>query len=130
MNSFDLCAKDLEKSINKLKKFQKKFTPLISTKTHNIGQQSLQYLQGIFLEKGRGNMTKYAKQVPDTNNQVLQNFISDSPWDEKPVINLLQKIEVIQLIGDENNGSLHIDESGLKNLGINLLESNDSIVDG
>jgi SRSO17 transposase len=63
-------------------------------------------------------MTNYAKQVPDTNNQVLQNFISDSPWDEKPVIDKLQE-ELIQLIGDKNNGSLHIDESGFKKSGNN-----------
>jgi SRSO17 transposase len=118
MNLFDLCIKDLEKSIDKLKKFQKKFTSAISTKTRNIEQQSLQYLQGIFLEKGRGNMTNYAKQVPDTNNQVLQNFISDSPWDVKPVIDQLQK-ELIKLIADKKDGSLHIDESGFKKSGKN-----------
>jgi SRSO17 transposase len=118
MNSFDLCVIDLEDSLDKLKKFQGKFKSTISTKTRNIEQQSLQYLQGILLEKGRGSMTNYAKQVPDTNNQVLQNFISDSPWDEKPVIDKLQN-EVIQLIGDKHNGSLHIDESGFKKSGNN-----------
>ena len=118
MNSFDLCVIDLEESFDKLKKFQNKFKPTISTKTRNIEQQSLQYLQGILLEKGRGNMTNYAKQVPDTNNQMLQNFISDSPWDEKPVIDKLQK-EVIQLIADKHNGSLHIDESAFKKSGKN-----------
>ncbi|MCD4845035.1 MAG: hypothetical protein K8R25_11175 [Methanosarcinales archaeon] len=45
-------------------------------------------------------MINFTKQVPDTNNQVLQNFISDSPWDEKPLINQLQK-ELIKLIGDK-----------------------------
>jgi len=52
MNLFDLCVKDLENSIDKLKKFQKKFTSTISTKTRNFEQQSLQYLQGIFLDDG------------------------------------------------------------------------------
>ncbi len=36
-------------------------------------------------------MVNYAKNVPETNNQVLQNFISDSPWDEKPVIDQIQR---------------------------------------
>jgi len=36
-------------------------------------------------------------------------------WDEKPVIKQIQD-KVIQLIGDENNGSLHFDESGNKNI--------------
>ena len=118
MNCFNLCVIDLERSLDKLKKFQNKFKSTISTKTRSIEQQSLQYLQGILLEKGRGNMTNFAKQVPNTNNQVLQNFISDSPWDEKPVIDKLQK-EVIQLIADKQNGSLHIDESGFKKSGKN-----------
>ena len=118
MKSFDLCVVDLEESLDKLNKFRNKFKSTISTKTRNLEQQSLQYLQGILLEKGHGNMTNYAKQVPDTNNQVLQNFISDSPWDEKPVIDKLQE-ELMQLIGDKNNGSLHIDESGFKKSGNN-----------
>ncbi len=61
MNSFDLCVKDLEKSLDKLKNFRDKFKSAISTKTRSLKQQSLQYLQGILLEKGRGNMTNYAK---------------------------------------------------------------------
>ena len=61
MNSFDLCVIDLEESLDKLNKFQNKFRSTISTKTRNIKQQSLQYLQGILLEKGRGNMTNFAK---------------------------------------------------------------------
>jgi SRSO17 transposase len=63
-------------------------------------------------------MVNYARNIPDTNNQVLQNFISDSPWDEKPVIDQIQK-DVTQLIGDINNSSLHIDESGFKKSGKN-----------
>ncbi len=58
-------------------------------------------------------MTSYAKVVPETNNQKLQNFISDSPWDEKPVIEQIQ-LDVTNLIGDKTNGSIHIDESGFK----------------
>ena len=48
-------------------------------------------------------MVQYAKKVPNTNNQALQHFISNSPWDEKPVIKQIQE-EMIQLIGDKNNG--------------------------
>lgn len=83
-------------------------------------RQSVQYLQGILLEKGQGNMTNDAKNVPDTNNQSLQNFISNSPWDEKPVIDKIQK-KVSLLIGDKNNGSLHIDESAFKRSGKDLV---------
>lgn len=85
MNFFDLHVEDLKVLTNRLKQFHRKYVSCFHTKTRSAAKQSLQYLQGIFLEKGRGNMVNYAKNVPDTNNQVLQNFISDSPWDEKSV---------------------------------------------
>ena len=102
MDIFKLHASDLDESFENLKQFHQDFTSDFRTKTHNVEQHSLQYLQGIFLEQGRSNMVKYAKKVPDTDNQVLQHFISNSPWDEKPVIKKIQD-KVIQLIGDEND---------------------------
>jgi len=113
MNSPSLCVNDVRNIIYELKNFQKYYTERFRTKTRNLKEQALHYLKGKFLERGRGNMTSYAKVVPDTNNQKLQNFISDSPWDEKPVIEQIQ-FDVTNLIGDKNNGSLHIDESGFK----------------
>ena len=113
MNSPSLCVKDVRTIPHELKKFQKGYTEKFRTKTRNLKDQALQYLKGKFLEKGRGNMTSYAKVVPETNNQRLQNFISDSPWDEKPVIEQIQ-LDVTNLIGDKTNGSIHIDESGIK----------------
>lgn len=113
MKIFKLLSSDLGKSFENLKRFHQDFASDFRTKTCSVEQHSLQYLQGIFLEQGRGNMVKYANKVPDTDNQALQHFISNSPWDEKPVINKIQD-KVIRLIGDENNGSLHFDESGYK----------------
>ncbi len=118
MKFFNLHVEHLERLTDRLRQFQKIFASDFHTKTRSVEKQSLQYLQGIFLEKGHGNMVNYANNVPETNNQVLQNFISDSPWDEKPVIDKIQK-EVTQLIGDKNYGSLHIDESGFKKSGKN-----------
>src|SRR4030066_1445548 len=113
MNSPSLCVKDVKNIISELKNFQKYYTEKFRTKTRNLKEQALHYLKGKFLERGRGNMTSYAKAVPETNNQKLQNFISDSPWDEKPVIEQIQ-LDVTNLIGDKTNGSIHIDESGFK----------------
>jgi hypothetical protein len=110
---FELDINDLDKTFENFKQFHQKFASYFCTKTRSVEHHSLQYLQGTFLEQGRGNMVKYAKTVPDTDNQALQHFISNSPWDEKPVIKKIQE-EVIRQIGDENNGSLHFDESGNK----------------
>lgn len=99
--------------IHELNKYQQKFATLFWTKTRNLKEQALQYLKGKFIEKGRGNMTSYARNIEGTNNQRVQHFISDSPWDEKPIIDQIQ-VDVTNLIGDKINGSIHIDESGFK----------------
>jgi hypothetical protein len=68
MNSSGLCVKDVRNVIHELKNFQKYYTERFRTKTRNLKDQALQYLKGKFLERGRGNMTSYAKVVPETNN--------------------------------------------------------------
>ena len=66
MDFFDLHVEDLKALTNKLKQFHKKYVSCFHTKTRDVSKQSLQYLKGIFIEKGRGNMVNYAKNMPDT----------------------------------------------------------------
>ena len=61
MEIFKLYSSDLDEMFENLKQFHLKFTSDFRTKTHSVEQHSLQYLQGILLEQGRGNMVKYAK---------------------------------------------------------------------
>ena len=63
------------------------------------------------LVKGRGNMVEYSDVVPDSDNQSLQHFISNSPWDDEALTMEIQK-NVIELIGDAKHGSIHADEKG------------------
>ena len=63
-------------------------------------------------------MTSMEKSVPDCNHQSLQNFISDSQWDEEGVISEIQR-QVSELIGNPVHGSVHIDESGFLKSGKN-----------
>jgi SRSO17 transposase len=72
-------------------------------------KQSFQYIQGKLLGKDRGNMCSYAKDVPNCNNQSLQHFVSNSPWNHRPVLDHIQH-DVTAAIGDKNNGSIHVDE--------------------
>lgn len=108
---FKLQIKNLHQSLKKVKHIHEGYIPYFRTKTRNVAKQSSQYLQGLFLEKGRGNITNYAKIVPDCNSQSLQHFISESPWDERPVKDKIQR-DVAELIGDKVNGAIHIDGSG------------------
>ena len=61
-------------------------------------------------------MTNIPKIVPESDNQSLQHFISESTWDDEGAITELQK-RVSELIGDEENGSIHVDESGFPKQG-------------
>lgn len=117
MKLMNLCVKDIN-ILHELNKFHQKFTEMFRTKTRNLKEQALQYMKGKFIEKGRGNMTSYARCVEGTNNQRVTHFISDSPWDVEPVIEQIQA-DVTNLIGDKINGSIHLDESGFKKDGKN-----------
>ena len=107
---FNLVKEDLANGAQQLNQLQDNFNRHFRTKTRSVEKQAKQYLHGKFLENGRGNMTTYAAKVPECNNQSLQHFISNSPWDDRPVIAQIQS-EVSKLIGDKDNGSIHIDES-------------------
>ena len=106
---FSLSVKDLDGSHDKLQRFHDGYTLHFLTKTRNMAKQSFQYIQGKLLGKGRGNMCSYAKDVPDCNNQSLQHFVSNSPWNHRPVLDHIQR-DVTDAIGDKNNGSIHVDE--------------------
>lgn len=83
---FNLYVKDLGRAFAKLVQIYDGYKSHFCTKTRSVEEQAFKYLHGKFLEKGRGNMTKYSRDVPDCDNQSLQHFISDSPLDERPVI--------------------------------------------
>nr|AAU82832.1 transposase, ISRSO17 family [uncultured archaeon GZfos1D1] len=109
--NFNLHTNDLFRIFGKLRDVHDKYTAYFRSKTRSAAAQSFKYIQGKFVKQERGNMTEYAKVVPDCNNQSLQNAISESPWDERPVIDQIQR-DVTELIGDPVNGSIHVDESG------------------
>ena len=109
--NFNLDTRDLFGIFNKLRRVYDRYTSYFRSKTRSAATQSFKYIQGKFIEQGRGNMTEYAKVIPGCNNQSLQNAVSESPWDVRPVIDQIQK-DVTELIGDSVNGSIHVDESG------------------
>ena len=107
---FSLCVKDFHNLIDKVNYMHSRYISRFVTKTRCVAKQSFQYIQGKLLEKGKGNMCSYAKNVPDCNNQSLQQFISNSPWDHQPVLDDIQQ-DVTRFIGDKKYGAIHVDES-------------------
>lgn len=63
-------------------------------------------------------MTEIAKTIPNCNNQSVQHFISNSLWDEQGLIHDIQD-RIVKLIGNKENGSLQLDESGFPKQGNN-----------
>jgi SRSO17 transposase len=106
---FSLSVKDIHGLADTVNNLHEGYTFHFLTKTRNMVKQSFQYIQGKLLGKGRGNMCTYAKEVLDCNNQSLQHFVSKSPWDHRPVLDHIQR-DVTAAVGDENMGSLHVDE--------------------
>lgn len=113
---FSLSVKDIRQSWHKLQNLHCGYTSHFMSKTRSVVHQSFQYIQGKLLGKGKGNMCSYAKNVPDCNNQSLNHFVSDSPWDHRPVLDHIQR-DVTKHIGDKRNGALHADESGFPKQG-------------
>jgi SRSO17 transposase len=61
-------------------------------------------------------MLSITEQVPETNYQRLQNFISDSRWSAEAVMDR-NAIDVNEQIGDKEDAALLIDESGMPKKG-------------
>ena len=69
------------------------------------------YLCGLLqTEKTMGNMERMAEDVPDIDYQSMQQFISDSPWDYREVMNKVA-IETGHLFGGSGEIGLILDES-------------------
>jgi len=62
-------------------------------------------------------MSRYAQLVPGSSRQSFHHMISKSPWDERKVLDHIQR-DVAALIGDKKNGSIHIDETGFPKQGM------------
>ena len=82
-----------------------------ATKTRSVEMTASQYAQGLLLQQGRGNMSKYANNVPGASARRFQYFISESPWEYRPMIAQIQR-DVMERIGDERDEAIHIDETG------------------
>jgi SRSO17 transposase len=93
-----------------LKRLKLEYKIFCRTSTRSIDHRVFQYISGIFLDRGRVNMSKYAQAVPGSSKQSLQHMISKSHWRDDLILNQIQT-DVTKLIGNEINGSIHIDES-------------------
>lgn len=95
--------------------FCEKYTEHFQLKTRYIGPQAQQYLSGL-MQAGRKNMERMAEVVPESDEQALQHFLSNSNWDERAVLDQVA-LEANQVLGGDEDSALLLDESGFTKKG-------------
>jgi len=113
---FDLGLGDLPVALINLNKLHNNYSSYFRNTTRSVEVQSRQYFDGLLLNVGRGNISRHSEWVLNCNNQSLKHFISNSPWPYSPLINQIQ-INTADIIGDQVNGSVHLDESCMSKSG-------------
>lgn len=91
------------------------FAHHFKTRTRDCSGAAKQYLSGL-MQAGRKNMERMAEVVPDADDQVFQHFLSNSPWDERAVIDQVA-CEADIVLGGRKDSCLLIDESGFQKKG-------------
>jgi SRSO17 transposase len=74
-----------------------------------------QYVSGLVQAEKR-NMERMVEAVPDSDYQVLQNFLTHSSWGYRPVMDRVAS-NAKELLGEEGGVSLSIDESAFAKKG-------------
>jgi SRSO17 transposase len=68
------------------------------------------------IQPKKKNMERMAEKVPDSNEQGLQHFLSNSPWDERPVLNQVAA-DADRHLGGNPDSAFYIDETCFKKKG-------------
>jgi len=95
--------------------FHKRHSPLFQTPTGGAGDESLQYFKGLIQAKKK-NMERMAEAVPFSDDQALQHFLTNSPWDEQRIVDQIAA-DANQHIGGKRYSCLIIDETGFPKKG-------------
>lgn len=85
------------------------------TRTRPSTSTARKYLRGL-LQTDRRNMERMEQAVPDTNEQALEHFISNSPWDAEAVMREVAR-GADAMLGGHDDTLLVIDESGIPKKG-------------
>lgn len=91
-------------------KFIDRYSNKFVTRTSTVVVQAKQYLCGL-MQANNKNMERMAEVVPDSDEQVLQHFLTNSPWDTRAALNQVAH-DVDTLFGSSPDTCLIIDESG------------------
>ena len=95
--------------------FTSDFSTYFDVARRNVSGQARSYLTGLLMKAPRKNMERMEEYVEGCDYQSQQQFLSDSPWDHRPLMNRVAQ-EVSSVLGGANTALL-IDESGFAKKG-------------
>jgi len=89
-----------------------RYRDCFTTRTRDTSPLAHVYLQGLLLLPSERNYANIARRIvgPEDDGQALQNFMSDSPWQDDRVFARIQ--QDIAACPDLRDGALLLDESG------------------
>ncbi len=88
---------------------------MLRSGNHSVAETAQQYLCGLMQAEKR-NMERMVEAVPDSDYQALQNFLTHSSWDYRPVMDRVAHKADAQIGGEIGTG-LYIDESAFAKKG-------------
>jgi SRSO17 transposase len=112
MNVVSLSYKDFNEVYAIFTGFHASYATFFQNNTKSVAKSALDYLHGQLFIKQQQNLWQYCREGKESEYEAMQHFISSSPLDDVKLINQLQK-DVLNLLGDANDGALILDESGI-----------------
>lgn len=116
--NFSLKAQDISNQIKALPEFHHQFSKFFQTKTKSMAHTALNYLKGLFIVEKEKTMAEMERSLDDICKQSLGHFISNSPWEDAPLVAEVQRCVIKELnpSGQEDAG-LIVDESAFAKKG-------------
>lgn len=97
-------------------RFHSGYTSFFQTKTRSVAKPASDYLHGQLFTKQSMNLAQFCREVPSSEYESMQHFISNSPWQDAQLRTQLVS-DVVELLSDSTDGALIVDESGIPKSG-------------
>jgi SRSO17 transposase len=95
--------------------FADEYGGLFCSGNHNVAKTAQQYLRGL-MQSDKRNMERMVEAVPDSDYQVLQNFLTHSSWEYRAVMDRVA-VNTNGLLGGKVGTGLYLDESAFAKKG-------------
>ena len=91
------------------------YKPYFKTATGSAAMRAEQYLCGL-VEARKKNMERMAEVIPNSDDQALQHFLTNSPWCGRAILDQIA-IDIDDFFGNDPDTCLTIDETAIEKKG-------------